>query len=90
MTWAMYQRDPRAGTHVETGVKVIVGANTRINAALFEVKTTDELVVDVSSGGRTSYKNASKTLRQGGELSLESASGGGVSARGLERAARRL
>jgi len=68
-------------THVETGVKAIIGANTRINAALFQVRTTDELVVDVSSGGRTSYKNASKTLRQGGELSLDTAIGGGVSAR---------
>ena len=68
-------------THVETGVKAIIGANTRINAALFQVKTTDELVVDSSAGGRTSYKNASKTLRQGGELSLDTAIGGGVSAR---------
>jgi iron complex outermembrane receptor protein len=68
-------------THLETGVKAIVGANTRINAALFQVRTTDELVVDSSAGGRTSYKNASKTLRQGGELSLDTALGGGVSGR---------
>ncbi|MDB5953285.1 MAG: TonB-dependent siderophore receptor, partial [Massilia sp.] len=40
-------------THLETGVKTIVGASTRINAALFQVKTTDELVVDTSAGGRT-------------------------------------
>jgi len=43
----------------------------RINAAVFQVKTSDELVVDSSSGGRTSYRNASATLRQGGELSLD-------------------
>ena len=68
-------------THVEAGVKVIVGAGTRINAALFQARTSDELVVDSSVGGRTSYKNASKTLRQGAELSLETALDGGVSAR---------
>ena len=68
-------------THVEAGVKAIVGASTRINAALFQVKTTDELVVDSSAGGRTSYKNASKTLRQGAELSLDTSMGGGVSGR---------
>jgi iron complex outermembrane receptor protein len=37
------------------------GSNTRVDAALFQVKTQDELVVDVSSGGRTSYRNASAT-----------------------------
>jgi iron complex outermembrane receptor protein len=68
-------------THLETGVKAIVGPSTRINAALFQVRTTDELVVDSSAGGRTSYKNASKTLRQGGELSLDTTLGGGVSGR---------
>ena len=68
-------------THLEAGVKTIVGGGTRINAALFQVKTTDELVVDSSAGGRTSYKNASKTLRQGAELSLDSALGAGFNAR---------
>jgi iron complex outermembrane receptor protein len=68
-------------THVEAGVKTIVGDGTRINAALFQVKTTDELVVDSSAGGRTSYKNASKTLRQGAELSLDTALGAGFNAR---------
>jgi iron complex outermembrane receptor protein len=68
-------------THVEAGLKAIVGASTRINTALFQVKTSDELVVDSSAGGRTSYKNASKTLRQGAELSLDTSLGGGVSAR---------
>ena len=68
-------------THLEAGLKTIAGAHTRINAALFQVRTSDELVVDSSAGGRTSYKNASATLRQGGELSLDSALGAGVKAR---------
>jgi iron complex outermembrane receptor protein len=68
-------------THVEAGVKAIAGVDTSINAALFQVRTTDELVVDSSSGGRTSYKNASKTLRQGAEVSLDTSFGAGFSAR---------
>jgi len=72
---------PATSTHVETGLKVYLGNNTRVNAALFQVRTADELVVDVASGGRTSYRNASSTLRQGGELSLESSIGAGLNAR---------
>ncbi len=68
-------------THLEAGVKATLGNHTRIDAALFQVKTNDELVVDVASGGRTSYKNASKTLRQGAELAVDSRLGGGVSTR---------
>jgi iron complex outermembrane receptor protein len=68
-------------THVEAGLKAIIGAGTRIDAALFQVRTGDELVVDSSAGGRTSYKNASTTLRQGAELSLDSAFCAGVSGR---------
>jgi len=68
-------------THVEVGAKAIVERNVRINAALFQVRTDDELVVDASSGGRTSYRNASKTLRQGAELSLDARLGGGFTGR---------
>lgn len=64
-------------THVEGGFKAILGSGTRINAALFQVRTSDELVVDTSGGGRTSYRNASKTLRQGAEISLDSDLGAG-------------
>jgi iron complex outermembrane receptor protein len=67
--------------HVETGIKAVVGTSTRINAALFQVKTRDELVVDVSGGGRTSYRNAGRTLRRGAELAMDSSFGAGFSAR---------
>lgn len=72
---------PATSTHVETGVKAIVTDATRINAALYQVRTSDELVVDSASGGRTSYRNASSTLRRGLELSLDSDLGSGLSAR---------
>jgi len=72
---------PAIGTHLEAGVKAMVAPGVRVNAAVFQVKTKDELVVDASSGGRTSYRNASATLRQGGELSLDAELGAGWNAR---------
>ncbi|MBP1208386.1 iron complex outermembrane receptor protein [Duganella sp. 1411] len=68
-------------THLEAGVKARLDADMRINAAVFQVRTRDELVVDSSGGGRTSYRNAGRTLRQGFELSLDSAWRYGLSTR---------
>jgi iron complex outermembrane receptor protein len=59
-------------SHIEAGLKAVDGT-TRINAAIFQVRTRDELVVDSANGGRTSYRNASRTLRQGAELTFEAA-----------------
>jgi iron complex outermembrane receptor protein len=72
---------PARSTHLEVGVKAIIGSSTRINAALFDVQTDDELVVDIATGGRTSYRNASKTSRRGAELSIDSDLGAGFSTR---------
>ena len=72
---------PAIGTHLEAGLKAMPAENLRINAALFQVRTKDELVVDSSSGGRTSYRNASATLRQGAEVSLDTELGAGWNAR---------
>jgi len=74
-----FQLRPARSTHFEAGVKSRSGG-THVNAALFQVRTSDELVVDASSGGRTSYRNAGETLRQGAELSLDSKLGAGFSA----------
>ena len=71
---------PARSKHVEVGAKAFVANDTRVNFALFQVRTDDELVVDANFNGRTSYTNA-KTLRQGGELSLESAWQHGFSGR---------
>ena len=76
-----FRLEPATSTHLEGGVKAYIGSNTRINAALFQARTNDELVVDISGGGRTSYRNASKTLRQGAELSMDSSLGQGLSTR---------
>ena len=63
---------PSRSVHLEVGAKSMFGAHTRADIALFQASTRDELVVDSSNGGRTSYRNAARTLRQGMELSLAS------------------
>lgn len=63
--------DAATSRHVEFGVKASPSAGTRVQAALFQANTRDELVVDSSSGGRTSYRNAARTLRRGMELSAD-------------------
>jgi iron complex outermembrane receptor protein len=57
--------------HVEVGVKTIVPGLARVNAALFEVRTRDDIVVDTNLGGRTTFKNATRTERTGFELGAE-------------------
>lgn len=76
-----YNARAAQSTHLETGVKTMFGNHARFNAALFQVRTSDELVVDSSAGGRTSYRNASSTLRQGIELSLDATLPQGFSTR---------
>jgi iron complex outermembrane receptor protein len=76
-----FRLQPAQSTHLEAGIKARLGEQTRVNAAVFQVRTRDELVVDSSSGGRTSYRNAGRTLRQGMELSLDSSWRYGLSTR---------
>ncbi len=62
---------PSTSRNVETGVKALVGRSTRINLALFEVRTEREIVVDASAFGRSVYANAGRTQRRGLELSID-------------------
>jgi iron complex outermembrane receptor protein len=62
---------PAVGTHREIGVKARLGEAGRINLALFRIDVVNEIVVDSSSGGRTVFKNAAKTQRDGLELAWE-------------------
>ena len=75
-----YRADDRGGLNMNlrpsTNETIEVGSKTRIgngllSAALFKTDTDNEIVVDSSSGGRTSYKNAGKTRRRGAELALD-------------------
>lgn len=61
----------------EAGLKAYPGSNTRLNFAAFRIDTTDEIVVAASVGGRTSFRNAGKTEREGLELSVDSEFGRG-------------
>jgi iron complex outermembrane receptor protein len=63
-------------THYEAGVKSVIGA-ARVNAALFTIQTDDEIVVDQSLNGRTTFKNAGRTRRQGAELYADAPLGAG-------------
>ena len=54
--------------HYELGAKWSPEARTRVDFTVFQIDTTDEIVVAVSSGGSTAYKNAPGTRRTGWEL----------------------
>ena len=63
---------PANSLHREIGVKTLLGAASRLNVALFRIDVTDEIVVNTNAGGRSTFKNASKTKREGLELAWES------------------
>ncbi|MGY4531562.1 iron complex outermembrane receptor protein [Pseudomonas sp. TE3786] len=67
-----YNLDPSTSTQYELGLKALLGSGTRVNAAVFQITTDDEIVVLSSDAGRTSYQNAGRTLRRGFELGIES------------------
>ncbi len=62
---------PALSLHREIGVKSKLGDTMRLNLALFRIDVTDEIVVDTNAGGRATFKNASKTQRDGLELAWE-------------------
>ena len=66
---------PSKSTHAELGAKARIGSHSRLNAALFGIDTKNEIVVDVNSGGRTTFKNAEGTERRGAELGAETTRG---------------
>ena len=76
-----YALKPALSTHAEAGMKAYLGESSRLDLAVFQVDTRDELVVDSSVGGRTSYRNAGRTQRQGVEMALDSRWQGGFSSR---------
>ena len=62
--------------HLELGVKTLLQGWARVNAALFNIVTEDEIVVDQNAGGRASFKNVGHTDRDGFELAADSAASG--------------
>ena len=58
---------------IEAGIKANLAVGQRVRLAVFDILTHEEIVVNSASGGRTDFKNAGRTKRQGMELSWEAA-----------------
>jgi iron complex outermembrane receptor protein len=72
--------DPATSTSYEIGMKWFPAARQRVNLAAFSATTDQEIVVDTSTGGRTTYRNASKTNRRGFEAEWDADLGQGITA----------
>ena len=55
--------------HAEIGAKWKPTEEQRVDVALFDIATSDEIVVDTNNGGRSTFKNAGRTSRRGVEAS---------------------
>ena len=73
---------PARSRHVEAGVKAVRAGLARVNAAVFDIHTRDEIVVDQPlGGGRNTFRNAGRTQRRGLEIGAESLLAGSFEAR---------
>lgn len=54
--------------HAEIGAKWKIASGHRLDVAVFDIATEDEIVTNTNTGGRTTFKNAGRTSRRGGEL----------------------
>ncbi|HVL36571.1 MAG TPA: TonB-dependent receptor [Burkholderiales bacterium] len=73
--------DASRSRHAEAGVKTVLPGRIRVNAALFDIVTRNEIVVDTNIGGRAIFKNAGRTRREGLELGAETLLDGPLAAR---------
>ncbi len=62
---------PATSRATEIGAKFRLGDRHRAAVALFNVNTSNEIVTDAATGGRTTFKNAGKTRRRGAEASWD-------------------
>ena len=72
---------PATSRAVEVGAKFLSREGQRLNLAWFDTDTRNEIVVDRATGGRTTYKNAGATHRQGAEALWDASLGHGLHAR---------
>ncbi len=77
VTGMNFNLKPSSSNNYEVGVKAFVGTNTRVNAAVFKIDTKDEVALFTFTGGRSVYHNVDSTSREGFELTVDSAFGGG-------------
>jgi iron complex outermembrane receptor protein len=76
-----FNLDASHSKHAETGIKSIFPGVARLNAALFDITTENEIVVDQNTGGRATFKNVGHTDRRGYEIAAETLTGGLFEAR---------
>ena len=62
---------PSKSDNLELGVKAALGSDALLSAAIFQIKTRDELVTLSNSGGRAVFQNVAGTKREGAELSAD-------------------
>ena len=62
--------------NLEVGLKALFGENVSVKAALFDIKTRNEIVTASNSGGRATSQNVDGTHRNGMELNLDADLGG--------------
>ncbi|NML46594.1 TonB-dependent receptor [Ramlibacter sp. G-1-2-2] len=62
---------PATSKQWELGMKAEPLQNWRTTVALFQARTSNEIVVQTNTGGRSTYQNASATTRRGLEASLD-------------------
>jgi iron complex outermembrane receptor protein len=67
---------PATSRSAEVGAKGSLAKGMRFSLAAFRVETRDEIVVNSNVGGRSDFKNASRTQRDGFEASLEGRAAG--------------
>jgi iron complex outermembrane receptor protein len=61
---------PATSRQYEIGVKAEPARDWRVNAALFEARTNDEIAVLTNSGGRSTFQNVGATRRRGFEAAV--------------------
>lgn len=65
-----FDLQPAKSRQVEVGVKAEPWTGWRVNAALFQARTSDEIVVATNENGRSTFRNAGTTRRRGFEAAL--------------------
>ena len=68
---------PPSATRPKSASRRCSVRSNALNLAAFNIETTDEIVIDTATGGRTTYKNAAKTRRRGVEAAWEGNLGAG-------------
>lgn len=58
-------------THTEIGLDTAIGRDTLVRASVFRVDTRGDIVADRNVAGRSTYRNADRTRRQGVELGID-------------------